>query len=304
MVRWRNTCQRLAPSTMRGLDLVDRLRLERGQEHDEHERDPLPGVADHHGDAGAPGGGAQAKSPSPNHCQQGANGALVGVGEHPEDVGDAHRRDHHRDEEHDPEEAAAGQPLRAQEGQPEPDQVLHRHAAEDVDQRDAERAQLAAGAGGGAEQEATAIAAAITRRPTRSRCRRRAASRRPPARAPARRRRRRRTPSPRAKRHELAQEMELLRAEQQLLEVERADEVDGEAALGELEARQRQIERHDQREDRHRQHDQHRRQDEHRRRQPLARRRTAGRRRPRAPAVAAGCADAVRRYLVTPSGRL
>ena len=68
---------------------------------------------------------------------------------------------------------------------------------------------------------------------------------------------------------QLAQQVELLRAEQQLTVVERADEVDGEAALGQLEPRQRQVERDDQGEDRHRQHDQHRGQQEHTRRQAL-----------------------------------
>ena len=55
-VMWRKLCQRLAPSTSGRLaDLLVEA-LERGQQDDEHERRPLPRVADDDRDAGQPTG--------------------------------------------------------------------------------------------------------------------------------------------------------------------------------------------------------------------------------------------------------
>ena len=121
----------------RRLDLILGLRFQAGQEHDEHERDPLPRVADHDGDARTPGGGGPGEVAEPEPLPERGERTLGRVRQHPERIGDAHRRDHHRDEEHDPEEAAALELLRAQESEPEADQELDRHPAEDIDQRDA-----------------------------------------------------------------------------------------------------------------------------------------------------------------------
>ena len=53
-VMWRKVCQRVAPSTWAASSDLLVLAFERGQQDDEHERRPLPDVADHHGVAGQP----------------------------------------------------------------------------------------------------------------------------------------------------------------------------------------------------------------------------------------------------------
>ena len=58
---------------------------------------------------------AQAKSPSAEPLPERRERALGRVGEHAEGVGDADGRDHHRDEEHDPEEAG-GRPASGRTG--------------------------------------------------------------------------------------------------------------------------------------------------------------------------------------------
>ena len=123
-----------------GLDLVLRLALERGQQHDEHERDPLPGVADHDGEPRAPGVGQPRRSlAQPEPLPERRERPLGGVGQHAEGVGDADRRDHHR----------AGRTRRGRSvrpgrfcahrsASPRPMQILHGDADADVEQGDAE----------------------------------------------------------------------------------------------------------------------------------------------------------------------
>ena len=106
------------------------LGLEGREQDDEHERDPLPGVADDHGDSGGPRVRLprvllQAKG-GPDRLE----GSLDRVGHHPVQVTDPDRRDGQWDEEHDPEEAAAGQVLDREHRQAQSDRVLERDAPE------------------------------------------------------------------------------------------------------------------------------------------------------------------------------
>ena len=58
---------------------------------------------------------------------------LLHVGEHAEDVGDADRRHHQRNEEDDAEPVAAADRLRAEEGEPEAEHELNADADEHVE---------------------------------------------------------------------------------------------------------------------------------------------------------------------------
>ena len=181
------------------------------------------------------------------------------------------RRDHHGQEEHDPEERAARQVLRAQESEPEADAILREHADADVEQGHDQAAGAAIAAVGQHDQKDEkkgpgARHAAPEQAWEGGACgpgiadeRRDQPDRDHPEHGPARRR----------QLTESTEEMKLLAAEQQLLVVQQADELELEAAFDELEARQRQVKRDQQRKNRHREHDQHGRHDEHCRGMPI-----------------------------------
>ena len=127
--------------------------FEGGQQDDEHERGPLPRVADDHRHPGGPRVGhprevAQAE-PDPDRLER----ALRRVGHHQEHVADADRGDGQRDQEGDPEEASPGHGLDAQHRQPEAEQDLQAMPAEHEDQRHDERAGPAPVAREGPDEE-------------------------------------------------------------------------------------------------------------------------------------------------------
>ena len=87
---------------------------------------------------------AQSKSAEAERLPERRERADGHVGQHAEGVGDADRRHHQRHEEDDAEEAAAADLLRAEPGEPGADGELHGEPAADIEQRGAERAELAA----------------------------------------------------------------------------------------------------------------------------------------------------------------
>ena len=124
------------------LKLVARLVLDRGKQHDEHERRPLPGVADQHHEARRPGLVRPGPRAEADRRAQGRERPLLHVGEHTEHVGDADRRHHQRNEEDNPKEAACADRLGAEERQPEADHELRRDAEKDVEASRQQRALI------------------------------------------------------------------------------------------------------------------------------------------------------------------
>ena len=243
------------------LELIARLVLDRGEQHDEHERRPLPGVADQHHEPRRPGLVRPGPRAEAERRAQRRERPLLHVGEHPEHVGDADRRHHQRNEEHDPKEAASADRLRAEKRKPEADRELRRDAEEDVE---------------ASRQQRALIGLLRQRREQRQHePGRKRDGNEPPNEAkhgefrpdiadePIKDGRGvdgEGDPAGRLDRLHRADEMILLRAEQQALVVVEADEGQREAAARQREAAKREIDGNDQREDRKAEEDDHRRQ--------------------------------------------
>ena len=189
---------------------------------------------------------AQAKLARPERLEDRQERAPAGVGQHLEQVAHADRRDHHRQQEDDPEEAPAGQPQRGQHRQPQAQPVLHDESDADVDQGHEERAGPAAGREGGRDEQPRSgrrLPAPPTARRTRPSGPTRAPHRLDERPHEQRRGDARRSPSRSGVGgFEQADEMDLLAAEQQRLVVAQSQEADVDAVGRELEPRQRQVE--------------------------------------------------------------
>ncbi len=250
------------------LDLVGGLAFQGRQHDDEDEGYPLPGIADHDHETGGPGLGrprqiAQAE-PAPDGCQR----ALGHIGQHAEHVGDAHRRHHQRQEEHDAEKAAPGNALGAEHGQPHADEELRTDPKKDVEQGHRERAQLPARPEGRGDEQTERQDQRCANSPADDTRQREFAT--PDIVADCNGQQqdddRQKQPALPGNRREDAKEMILLCAEQQLGEIGQADEADVIAAQAQLESRKCQIGGEQQRKYREGQDHQHARQDE----QPIA----------------------------------
>ena len=253
-----NDCQRLAPSTSAASWTSWSRPSMRGQQDDEHERRPLPRVADDHGGASEPRVGDPGEVPQAELDPQRLEGALRRVGHHQEHVADADRRDRQRDQEHDPEELAPRHLLDGQQREAESERVLERDPDEHEDQGDDQRARAAAvaeqrlhqevdeadqqEAGEQAQQEPEGPVPAAADRPG-------------PGDGDQHDRRADDQPADQVGRLEHAQEVAALEAEQQLLVVREPDELEVDAALAEREPREREGDRRDQREQRQAQDD-------------------------------------------------
>ena len=112
------------------------ISFEGRQQDDEHERRPLPDVADHHRDPGTPRIVDPSEVLESSQVEERHEGPLPCVRQHPEHVRHPDRRDRHRQQEHDPKEPLATQALGGKDGKAQPEQVLDGDADEDVDEGD------------------------------------------------------------------------------------------------------------------------------------------------------------------------
>ncbi len=126
-----------------GFDFVSRLALEGGQHDDEDEGNPLPAFAEHDDETSRPCVGRPGEIAAPKRLPKRRERADRHVGEHPERVGDADRRHHQRDEEDDAKETASADFLGAEPSKAGADGELDASPQADIEERGAERAELA-----------------------------------------------------------------------------------------------------------------------------------------------------------------
>ncbi len=165
---------------------------------------------------------------------------MPGIGQHLEEVGDADRRDHHRQQEDDAEKPAAGQLQGGQDRQSQPQPVLEDEPDEDVGQGHEERPGPATLGEDGLDEEPRQPEGGQAADGTKDESDRpRPAPDRPPV-APGERRgdRGEDRPAEDRRRLEEAHEMDLLASEQEHLVVVETGEPDIDAVRGELEPRQ------------------------------------------------------------------
>jgi hypothetical protein len=226
-----------------GLDLFSRLAFQRRQHDQEYEGDPLPGIAHHHHGARRPGGRGPTEIAEAEETPDGRERPLGHVRQHAEGIGHPHRRHHQRDEEDDAEEAAGRDLLGAEQSQTQTDHELRRDADGDIEHGDAEGAELAPRPQGRGKEQEDRQQQGCPDQPAQNSRRRdppipqishQAAQQEP-------RPRRQQQPAVPGHRREDAEEMKLLAAEEQLLEIEPADIAQPIAAGHELEAGERQI---------------------------------------------------------------